>query len=146
MKVNDIITTDLNEGWMPHEDGSFSAEESDIRDYIQHDRARVRCPKCRQHVDPRTFKAHTDREGDITHWSHKHECGAPLTVFNDSYVLTGKMILEAKRLRRKSRPHNVRSSPRKGFRSYYGAYSYGTGYGLGWGMNGGHGGDGGGGE
>lgn len=82
-KEKEKARKELDEGWMPHEDGSYSAEESDIRDYIQHNRARIRCPKCRVHLDPRTLQPHTDREGDITHWTQVHDCGAKLIVFND---------------------------------------------------------------
>jgi hypothetical protein len=94
--VTPIYNVTVLEGWMPHPDGTYSAERSDIDDYVKHDRFNVRCPKCRERLNPKVFEKHVDQEGDITHWTYKHSCGAPITVFNDHYELKGKQLDEGK--------------------------------------------------
>jgi hypothetical protein len=80
------------EGWTPHpsQKGAWSADLSDYEGHVKSTGNQPRCPNCRQSISNQTAwrnrygsTAHTDREGDITHWQFSHPCGAKLTVFND---------------------------------------------------------------
>lgn len=72
----------IEEGWLRHKDGGYSADAAAI-DAHHREHGSVRCPKCRQPIDPKKFKAHRDREGDTAMLTHRHDCGAHMTVYND---------------------------------------------------------------
>lgn len=77
-----LIAESLNEGWMNHHDGSFTADMSDVSHH-QKSGANVRCPKCREPLTLSKFKEKRDRDNDITMWTMHHDCGADLKVFNE---------------------------------------------------------------
>jgi len=77
-----LMAESLNEGWMNHHDGSFTADMSDLSHH-QKSGANVRCPKCREPLSLSKFKEKRDRDNDITMWTAHHDCGADLKVFNE---------------------------------------------------------------
>ena len=76
----------LFEGWHNHKGGSglFTADMSDIEAHLKdRNKKAVRCPGCKEDVKFELFKTHTDGEGDIQFWDHKHTCGATMRIFNE---------------------------------------------------------------
>lgn len=82
MSFREFRESAIVEGWLRHRDGGYSAETSELDGHIrQHGSAR--CPGCREPIDTKKFKAHKDRDGDVTMYTHQHHCGARMTVYND---------------------------------------------------------------
>lgn len=88
---------ELSEGWLKHEDGTFSAEMSDIQAHQDSTGKAVRCPSCRQDMNMRGWKPKQDDEGDTMLWTGScPSCRASMTVFNDSVQPKTKALTEAK--------------------------------------------------
>jgi len=73
-------------GWTKVTDKKFATELSDIEAYqLATQGKQVRCPKCRVYI-PNILvgcKHAMDKEGDVTHFTLRHGCGANLVIFND---------------------------------------------------------------
>ena len=74
----------LVEGWMNHKDGTFSADMSMLSHFKKDSGRDPKCPACKAQLNLSDFKIKRDRDNDVTDWSRTCDCGAKLTVFNES--------------------------------------------------------------
>lgn len=85
----------ITEGWMNHKGGRFTADISEIDMHQKSTGKGVRCPGCKEPLKLADFKVRRDEENDISTWTMKHDCGADLTIFNESAKPTFKQFLLA---------------------------------------------------
>lgn len=77
----------ITEGWMNMKGGRFTADMSEIDMHVKSEPGKfkdVHCPGCKTKLNLKDFTVRKDDEGDISTWSMKHECGADMTIFNES--------------------------------------------------------------
>jgi hypothetical protein len=89
----------LQEGWMNMKGGRFTADMSEISHHSKDTGKDVHCPGCKAKLKLSDFKERRDDENEVTTWTLKHDCGADLTIFNESAKPTFKQFLlrEAKK-------------------------------------------------
>jgi hypothetical protein len=83
----------ITEGWMNHKGGRFTADISEIDMHTKSTGKDVHCPGCKAKLKLTDFTVRKDDEGDVSTWSLKHDCGADLTIFNESSEPSGKAIM-----------------------------------------------------
>jgi hypothetical protein len=101
----------LQEGWMNHKGGRFTADMSEISHHAKDTGKDVHCPGCKAKLKLSDFKERRDDENEVTTWTLKHDCGADMTIFNESTKPTFKQFLlsEAKSTHKDGdmvKPHN----------------------------------------
>lgn len=67
---------------------------------VDHHKGDLHCPKCGKVISRANLHFNPVRDNtpdnEVTHWEHGHDCGAKLTVFNDSYKPEGNLVEEEK--------------------------------------------------
>lgn len=76
----------ITEGWMNMKGGRFTADISEIDMHTKNTNKDVHCPGCKAKLKLTDFKVRRDDDNDISTWTLKHDCGADLTIFNESMM------------------------------------------------------------
>jgi hypothetical protein len=80
----------ITEGWMNMKGGRFTADMSEISHHSKDTGKDVHCPGCKKALKLADFKERRDDENEVTTWTLKHECGADMTIFNESTTMMTK--------------------------------------------------------